>query len=175
MRDYDYLFKLLLVGDGAVGKTSLAHRFLMGLFSEDTRLTVGADFYTKRVVIGQTAVLLQIWDFGGEERYRVLLPGYCNGAKGAIFLFDVTSPPTLYHYDEWLTVMNTCAKGIPVLAAGTKVDLVDARKVSTEEAENYTRARGAAGYLEVSAKTGFSVDRAFELITMNMLARVAPE
>ncbi len=172
MRDYDYLFKLLLVGDGAVGKTSLAHRYLLGLFAEDTKLTVGADFYTKRVVMGKTAVLLQIWDFGGEERFRALLPGYCNGAMGTIFLFDLTRPDTLYHYDEWLAVMNIHARGIPVLVAGTKADLVEKRKVTREEAEGFVHARGAAGYLEVSAKTGDNVERAFELITMNMLARV---
>ncbi len=174
MRDYDYLFKLLIIGDGAVGKTSLTQRYLMGLFSDNTKLTVGADFYTKRVVMGATSVLLQIWDFGGEERFRALLPGYCNGAMGAIFLFDLTRPDTLYHLDEWLEVVNTRARGIPILAAGTKADLAEKRAVSREAAEDYTRARGAVHYLEVSAKTGLNVERAFELIAMNMLARVPP-
>ncbi len=172
MRDYDFMFKLLLIGDGAVGKTSLARRFLSGLFATDTQLTVGADFYTKRIVLGETRVMIQIWDFGGEERFRSLLPGYCNGAAGAIFLFDVTNPPTLYHYEEWVDVMKKHAKGIPVLAVGTKIDLTEARKVTREEAEEYTRARGASGYLEVSAKTGINVVRAFELVTMTMLSKM---
>ncbi len=171
MRDYDFLFKLLLFGDGAVGKTSLARRYLTGLFTGDTKLTVGADFHTHRIVLGATRVMLQIWDFGGEERFRSLLPGYCDGARGAIFLFDVTNPPTLYHYDEWIGVMKARAPGIPVLAAGTKVDLVEARKITREEAEKYTVERGAAGYLEVSAKTGQNVERAFELVTMAMLSK----
>ncbi len=171
MRDYDFLFKLLLIGDGAVGKTSLAQRFLTGSFAGDTKLTVGADFHTHRIVLGATRVMLQIWDFGGEERFRSLLPGYSDGARGAVFLFDVTNPPTLYHYDEWIGVIKNRAPGIPVLVAGSKVDLVESRKVSREEAENYTLKRGAAGYLEVSAKTGHNVTRAFELVTMAMLAK----
>ncbi len=171
MRDYDFLFKLLLIGDGAVGKTSLARRFLTGKFSPDTQLTVGADFHTHRIVLGATRIMLQIWDFGGEARFRTLLPGYCEGARGAIFLFDVTNPPTLYHYDEWLGVIRTRAPGIPVLAIGSKADLVEARKVVRKEAEVYTQHRGAAGYLEVSAKTGSNVERAFELVTMAMLSK----
>ncbi len=129
------------------------------------------EFHTKDIATSGKKVKLQIWDFGGEERFRSLLPGYCDGARGAIFLFDVTNPPTLHHYEEWVSVMKTRAPGIPVLAAGTKVDLVETRKVSREEAEKYTVARGAAGYLEVSAKTGVNVVRAFELVTMTMLSK----
>ncbi len=172
MRDYDFLFKLLLVGDGGVGKTSLARRYLTGLFDTTAQFTVGADFYAKIIVIGNTRVLLQIWDFGGEERFRALLPGYCDGAMGAIFLFDLTWANTLFHYDEWLAVMDTRAKGIPVLAVGTKVDLAETRSVAREEAEKYTTEHGAVGYLEVSAKTGFNVEQAFEMVTNTMLARV---
>ncbi len=172
MRDYDFLFKLLLVGDGGVGKTSLTRRYLTGLFDASTQLTVGADFYAKIVVLGNTRVFLQIWDFGGEERFRVLLPGYCNGAMGAIFLFDLTRAGTLYHYNEWLDVINAHTRNIPVLAIGTKADLVKSRSISREDAEKYVLERGAATYLEVSAKTGENVERTFELITTHMLGRV---
>ncbi len=171
----DFFFKLLLIGDGAVGKTALAKRYLTGLFTVSTKITIGADFYSHNIEIGGNSVTLQIWDFGGEEQFRIFLPAYCKGARGAIFLFDVTNPSTLYDYDAWLSLVRIRAPNVPVLAVGTKIDLIDERKVSPEQGEEYTRTRGAQDYLEVSSKTGSNVNLAFERITKIMLASVATE
>ncbi len=172
MNESNLFFKLLLIGDGGVGKTALAKRYLTGLFTEDTKITIGAGFYSHHLELGGHQVMLQIWDFGGEEQFRFLLPGYCRGARGVIFMHDVTNPATLFHYDTWLDVLRGRASGIPVLAVGTKIDLEDARATSFQEAEEYTRARGAAGYMEVSAKTGVNVGAAFDLITKIMMANL---
>ncbi len=175
MADTEFFFKLLLIGDGAVGKTALAKRYLTGLFNASTKITIGADFYSHNLDIEGNHVTLQIWDFGGEEQFRIFLPAYCKGARGAIFLFDVTNPATLYDYDAWLSIVRIRAPNVPVLALGTKTDLADERKVLPEQGEEYTRTRGAQGYLEVSAKTGTNVNLAFERITKVMLASVQNE
>jgi small GTP-binding protein len=91
MTDYDYTFKLMMLGDASVGKTSLTLRYISGFFMEDLKLTIGVDFYSKTTLFNEKKVKLQMWDFGGEERFRFLLSQYCKGANGAFFLYDITN------------------------------------------------------------------------------------
>ncbi len=169
MADRNFVFKVLLIGDAAVGKTALAHRYRTGVFMYDTKLTIGTDFYTQHLDVGERHVILQVWDFGGEDRFRLLLRAYSAGARGAIFVYDVTSPASLYHYNAWIEEVYAQAPGIPILAVGTKIDLTEMRRVSYAEGVQYTRTRGAVGCLEVSAKTGVNVDLVFEQAAMAML------
>ncbi len=172
MAAHNFVFKLLLIGDAAVGKTALAHRYLTGVFMYETKLTIGTDFYTQHLDLDDKHVTLQIWDFGGEERFRLLLRAYSAGARGAIFVYDVTSPASLFHYNVWIEEVHAHAPGIPIIAVGTKTDLAEMRRVPREEAEEYTRTRGAVGYLEVSAKTGDNVNLVFELAAKAMLPKI---
>ncbi len=155
-----------------MGKTALAERFLTGLFREDTRITIGVEFHTKDVVTTGKKVKLQIWDFGGEERFRFLLPSYCRGANGGIFLFDVTNPNTLYHVDAWMEVLHGATPHIPILMVGTKADLAEKRTVDATEAMNVAKDHKFAGYAEVSAKSGTNVESTFETITTLMIIRM---
>jgi len=167
--DFDLTFKMLLFGDGGVGKTSLTQRFLTGLFMDNTRITIGVEFHIKDIEIDGKRIKLQIWDFGGEDRFRFLLPSYCRGAMGGIFLYSTTAYSSFTHFDEWMKVVNENAQGIPVIIAGTKIDLPD-RQVPTEEAVALAQSRGAAGFAEVSAKTGDNVESVFATITRLMMA-----
>ncbi|MFX1490309.1 MAG: Rab family GTPase, partial [Promethearchaeota archaeon] len=102
---YDATYKVVIFGDAGCGKTTLTQRFLTNLFKSDTRMTIGVDFEVKSMDINAKKVKLQIWDFGGEERFRFLLPTYVRGANGALFMYDVTNYSSLAHIDDWLLVV----------------------------------------------------------------------
>ncbi len=163
-----YTFKLIIAGDGGVGKTTLVNRYISGTFCADTRLTVGVEFMVKRLMIGGDTVDLQIWDFGGQDRFRFILPAYCLGAHGAIFMYDTTSLMSLYHIDEWMKVLRSQSSSIPVVICGTKIDVPNRRAVSKEEALEVASKFGISENIEVSSKTGVNVDALFESICTQM-------
>lgn len=171
MEAYDLMFKLIIFGDGGVGKTTLTQRYLTGVFNESQHLTIGVEFYVKRLETEGKHIKIQIWDFGGEERFRFLLPQYCRGANGGIFVYDVTQEHTLHHLPDWLEVLHSNAPNIPVLVIGTKADLDLKRKVMKEEEVKVAKAHKMAGFAEVSAKTGANVNNVFETIAKLMVKR----
>ncbi len=171
MEDQYPTFKIILFGDGGVGKTSLAHRYLTGVFSESRNVTIGVEFYVKNLVIRGINVKLQIWDFGGEQRFRFLLPSYCRGCNGGLFIYDVTNLATLHSLNKWLEVVREGAPDIPILVVGTKIDLVEKRKVTKEEAIQVAKSLKMSGYAEVSAKTGSNVENVFETLSKIMSKR----
>ncbi len=160
----------MLIGDGAVGKTALAQRYLTGIFPENLRLTIGANFYTKKVIVGDIKIVLQIWDMGGEERFRFMMKNYCRGTHAALFLYDITNPGTLFHLDQWVEELRKHAPGAKLLVIGAKADLAANRKVQLAEASDYGRERGANFTMEVSSKTGENVTLAFEMAAKMLLA-----
>ncbi len=164
-----YNFKLIIAGDGGVGKTTLVNKYVNGTFIEDTRLTVGVQFMVKRLVLNGDTINLQIWDFGGQDRFRFILPAYCRGAHGALFMYDTTSLMSLHHMDEWIEILRSQNKSIPVVAGGTKIDLCEDRAFPKEEAFEAASQFGIINVVEVSAKTGANVDVLFETICSQMI------
>ncbi|MEJ2248944.1 MAG: GTP-binding protein [Candidatus Lokiarchaeota archaeon] len=171
---YDATFKIIIIGDAGTGKTTLAHRFLTNLFLESSSMTIGVDFEVKSLEVDSKKVKLQIWDFGGEERFRFLLPTYVRGAAGGIFLYDITNFSSLAHIDDWLMVIRKEVKPenrFPILVAGAKADLEEDREVESEEAIKIAKSRGLSGFIECSSKTGENVDDVFEALTQIMLKK----
>ncbi|HMF34767.1 MAG TPA: Rab family GTPase [Candidatus Lokiarchaeia archaeon] len=166
---FDFTFKLLLLGDASVGKTTLTHKYVSGIFLDNPRLTIGVDFHSKKVLIDDKSTRLQIWDFGGEDRFRFLLPTYCKGANGAIFLYDITNAKSLYHFPDWTRIVKVNAGEIPIFLAGAKIDLTEYRVVSYEDGLQAARENNLAGFLELSSKTGVNVEEAFVTITRIMV------
>lgn len=166
---FDYTFKLLLLGDSSVGKTTLTHKYVSGIFLDNPRLTIGVDFHSKKVLIEEKSTRLQIWDFGGEDRFRFLLPTYCKGANGAIFLYDITNAKSLHHLPDWTRIVKANSGEIPIFLAGSKIDLEDYRVISYEEGIQVARENNLAGFLELSSKTGVNVEEAFMTITRIMI------
>ena len=162
------VLKMIIVGDGGVGKTTLIHRYLTGNYL-DQRMTVGSGFATRDLEMDGVTITLTIWDFAGEERFRFLLPSYCRGALGCILAFDLTRPPTFYHLDEWLGLVRKNTSDIPILLVGTKRDVSNK---NSDLALDYTRINNLEGYLETSSKDGLNVTNTFETIADLMWTRL---
>ncbi len=165
MTDYDYTFKIMMLGDASVGKTSLTMRYISGFFMEDLKLTIGVDFYSKTTSFKNKKVKLQIWDFGGEERFRFLLSQYSKGANGAFFLYDITNQTSLDHLPDWTQVIREHAGDIPIMLIGSKVDLNEFRAVTRDDGILAAKKYNLASFVELSSKTGENVEKAFNVIT----------
>jgi len=167
-------FKIVIFGDSEVAKADLTKKFLHDLFVSDSRMTIGVEFKTKRVVVGDNEVLLEIWDFGGEERFRFLLPTYVRGAKGGLFMYDITNYASIAHIDDWLSIIRKeIKKGdkFPIIAVGIRSGLGKNRQVSAEEGMKIAKSRGLDGYIECSVETGENVEEVFEELTRLMINR----
>ena len=165
MTDYDYTFKLMMLGDASVGKTSLTLRYISGFFMEDLKLTIGVDFYSKTTLFNEKKVKLQMWDFGGEERFRFLLSQYCKGANGAFFLYDITNVRSIEHLPEWTQIVRENAGDIPIMLIGSKKDLEEFRTVPREDGILAAKKYNLSSFIELSSKTGDNVERAFKVMT----------
>ena len=167
-KDYNYLYKMLILGDSFVGKTNMLKRFLNDEFDMNTKETVGVEFGSKNFILGEKEdiVKAQIWDTAGQERYRSVTKAYYKGAKGALLVYDITRKATFENIDNWLIDLRTNAdKDILILLIGNKSDLIDTREISEEEARTKAEQYNIA-FLETSAKTGDNIAKAFtELVT----------
>jgi len=143
---------VIVIGDGAVGKTTLVTHFTYGKFVEHYKMTIGVDFFAKDVAIGNNTVRLQIYDTAGQEKFAFMRPNYYEGASGGLIVYDVTRPDTFQSLDRWLAeVYKKCGK-IPFFMLGNKIDLEN-RKVKKLQAEKYAE-KQRLPYYETSAKTG---------------------
>ncbi|MFX1236974.1 MAG: Rab family GTPase [Promethearchaeota archaeon] len=174
-KTHDYTFKIMMLGDASVGKTSLTIRYISGNFLEDLKLTIGVDFYSKIIKFMEKSVKLQIWDFGGEKRFRFLLSQYCKGANGAFFLYDTTNKQSLEHLSDWTQIVREHAGNIPIILVGSKSDLKEFKVVEEEEGIRSTRKYNLAGFIELSSKTGENVAEAFNQMTTILFQNFAPE
>ncbi len=171
---YDATFKIIIFGDAGCGKTTLTQRFLTNLFVSDQTMTIGVDFEVKSLSVDEQKVKLQIWDFGGEERFRFLLPTYVRGARGGLFLYDITNYSSIAHIDDWLSVIRKEIRAedlFPIIVVGGKVDLVENREVSSADGIKIARSRNVNGFIETSSKTGENVETTFEALTRLMLEK----
>jgi len=165
---YDAIFKVTIFGDAGCGKTALTKRFITNLFISDTKMTIGVDFVVKTIEIDGKEVKLQIWDFGGEERFRFLLPKYIRGASGGILMYDITSYPSLFHAEDWLSVIEDAGEHFPIILVGGKSDLEEYREISIDEGMKIAESNNLNGFIECSSKTGENVEEVFELLTKAM-------
>ncbi len=169
-----YVFKVIIIGPGAVGKTSLLHRFVENKFSFRYKLTIGADFLAKIIQKNDETIKLQIWDIGGQDRYKFLRPSFFDGANGALIVFDLSRWHTFEELENWLSDLHEYAgENIPFALLGNKLDLIDKKDESyeRESAEVFAK-KEKTFYIETSAKTGENVEDAFLNLTERMLKNV---
>ncbi|MCH8908088.1 MAG: GTP-binding protein [Candidatus Heimdallarchaeota archaeon] len=175
----DYIFKIIAVGNAAVGKTSLTQRFATNKFQEDYRVTLGMNLSTKDITVDNTKVQLAIWDTGGQASFEPLLPMYYKGALGALVVYDITNRKSFEAVERWFRDIRQFAEVIPVQLLGNKADLPN-RKVTKEEGENLTRKLRAdwnqpIHFRETSAKEDLEVLESFSVLAKTVLDLVELE
>ena len=159
---YDFLFKLILIGDSSVGKSNILLKYLKNEFEQNSKATVGVEFGTKNVKINNKKIKIQIWDTAGQERYRSITSAYYKGAKGAFIVYDITRKNTFDNLDKWITDLKSNGdKNISIVIIGNKSDLEDKRVVPKElgikKSEEFKTA-----FMETSALNGNNINKAFD-------------
>lgn len=164
----DYVFKVVLIGDSAVGKSQLLARFARNEFSLDSKATIGVEFQTKTLVIDHKTVKAQIWDTAGQERYRAVTSAYYRGAVGAMLVYDMTKRQSFDHMARWLEELKGHAdKNIVIMLIGNKSDLGTLRAVPVEDAQEFAQ-RENLFFMETSALEATNVETAFLTILTNI-------
>ena len=150
------LYKVVVAGEGGVGKTTLIKRLTTGEFSQ-SKTTIGVGFAIANVKIEDKPIKLQIWDLGGEERFRMILPQFCAGAHGAIVVFDLTRYSSFVALPEWINIIKKSTNDAPIVLAGSKSDLLEYHTIDEYQIKEVIEKYGIVAYYETSAKTGTNV------------------
>ncbi|XP_020599754.1 ras-related protein RABA1f-like [Phalaenopsis equestris] len=159
--EYDYLFKVVLIGDSGVGKSNLLSRFTRNEFNLESKSTIGVEFATRSIRVEEKVVKAQIWDTAGQERYRAITSAYYRGAVGALLVYDITRHITFENVERWLKELRDHTNpNIVIMLVGNKADLRHLRAVSTEDAKAFAE-RESAFFMETSALESMNVEIAF--------------
>ena len=162
-------FKIVLLGDSA-SKTTLVNRYLTKMFDDSIKMTIGADFYVKDLEIDGKKIVLRIWDCGGEQRFKVLLPNFIKGADGALIIYDIANHTSINNINDWLNVIRKVSRPeVPILLVGIMPNEKNKRSVSVEEGKEIAKSKNLNGFIECSVRTGENVDKAFEVISRLVL------
>ena len=181
-QEYDYLFKLLLIGNSSVGKSSLLFRFVENVWDDNFVPTIGVDFVIlffiiffyflqklKTLEVNGKKVKLQIWDTAGQERFKNITASYYRGGNGVLVVYDITDRDSFENLNSWLIEIEKNAnKNVYKLLIGNKCDLEDKRKVTYQEGKDFATSNGMQ-FIETSAKADTKVKEAFELLTQEII------
>ena len=165
-----YLYKCVCVGSSAVGKTSIILRYTTGTFREYYAPTLGADFSTKRVDVGSDNVRLQIWDLGGQDFLGNVRAKFYSGARGVVFMYDVTRSDTLEELEGWRNEVSSHVKDYTSLIVANKTDLEGERVISEDEGRKFAESLGAE-YIETSVKLNEGVADTFTAIAKQIIEK----
>ncbi|KAK7489914.1 hypothetical protein BaRGS_00018779 [Batillaria attramentaria] len=165
---YDYIWKVVLVGDSGVGKTNLLSRFTRNEFNAESKSTIGVEFATRNVNIKGKMVRAQIWDTAGQERYRAITSVYYRGAVGALVVYDLTKPQTFHNLDKWLQELKEHAEStVRIMLVGNKTDLRHLRAVTMEEGRTLAE-KHSFSFTETSALDSTNVGEAFNNLLVDI-------
>lgn len=162
--EYDFLFKVVLIGDSGVGKSNLLSRFTRNEFNLESKSTIGVEFATRSISVDNKTIKAQIWDTAGQERYRAITSAYYRGAVGALLVYDIAKQQSFENVTRWLRELRDHAdSNIVIMLVGNKSDLRHLRAVPTEEAKAFA-AENNLSFIETSALDASNVEAAFENI-----------
>ena len=168
----EYIFKIVILGDGKVGKTSLVLQYTEHKFNENYIMSIGANFAIKMVhVKDNTVIRLQLWDLAGQQHFQFVRPSFYRGAFAAIFVFDLTRRDSFNSIHKWKEECDQYVPGVPLILVGNKADLNDERVVSRREGQSLALEIGADYYYETSAKTATNIEKLFLDITDTLIER----
>lgn len=172
--NYDYLFKVLIIGDSSVGKSSILLRYVENMFTELFLSTIGVDFKIKMLKYNDKDIKLQIWDTAGQERFKTITRSYYRGANAVIIVYDVTDIESFHHVSVWLDEMarNTDqnVKNIVPILVGNKIDKEKMRQVSQKDGLAYANEKNI-DFIEVSSKTGENVEKIFDILVPKLISK----
>ena len=171
--DYQYQFRLILIGQSTVGKSSLLRQFKEGEYFPDISLTVGVDFHAKMIRVRGQPIKMQLWDTAGQDRFRAIVKAYYRNAVGGLLVFDITNRESFLNLDEWYEeVMKIADPHKPVFVLiGNKDDQVKQRQVTREEGLRFAQSHGM-DYMETSAKSGHNVEESFQVLGEKIMSMV---
>ena len=163
--EYDYLYKIVLIGDPSVGKSNICLRYMSDDFKKETRATIGVEFQSKHIKTEDNKTIrAQIWDTAGEEKYKSVTSAYFRGAVGALLIYDITCKKSFENVSDWLNrLMESTSADLIVMLVGNKSDLKEKREVSTAEGTDFAMKNGLA-FIETSALQGTNVELSFSTI-----------
>ena len=160
--NYNYLIKFIIIGDAAVGKSNLLVRYTSGQFKEEYQLTIGVEFGSNNVIIGDNTYRIQIWDTAGQENFRSITRSYYKNTACAIIVYEISNKKSFENISSWIEeCKNTAPKSILMVLVGNKCDLEDNREVTEEEGREFAEKNGML-FFETSAKTGKNVEELFK-------------
>jgi small GTP-binding protein len=159
---FDVSFKLIVVGDSGVGKSCLTNKATKNVFEENYNATIGFEFFNFNIKFGEKIIKLQIWDTCGQELYRSLITNFYRNSSLAIIVYTVTDRTTFENVDLWYKELRTHANpNVKVFLIGNKIDLIDQRRIQTEEGQRYADQYKLNKFIEASAKSGFNAKNIF--------------
>ncbi len=169
--EYDYLFKIIIVGDSGVGKSNLLLRYVDDSYSDTYISTIGVDFKINTILLDEKTVKLQIWDTAGQERFRTIISSYYRGAHGVIVVYDVTNQESFDNVKQWLTeIEKYSSTNVNIVLVGTKNDLTSKKMVDYSTAKQFADSIGIT-FIETSAKNNTNVESAFETLATQIKSR----
>jgi small GTP-binding protein len=164
-------FKILLVGDPAVGKTSLMQKFVENRFDREYKPSIGVDFAYKNLEVGEKVARLIVWDVASQERFTPYRSTFYQQTNGALVVFDLTRPETLEGVENWMRELKQFTGDTPVVLVGNKADLDKKRKIRQTDVQPWIERYGLAGYVETSAMNGRGVAEAFQTLSAAIVAK----
>ncbi len=164
--------KLITVGDGGVGKTTLLHRYVKREFIDTTTMTIGVEFLSKQIEIDGYSVNLTLWDISGQDRFFFMIEKYMRGASGALLLYDITNMPSFVNLGKWVKIVKEkipSNENLPIMLIAAKCDLEEFSMTGDLLAQKAKRKFGMIDYVKTSSKTGLNVDDAFEKLIRHII------
>ena len=166
--NYELLYKIIIIGDAAVGKSNILSRYVKNEFSENLKSTVGVELGIKFIKVKGVNTKIQIWDTAGQERYRAITSSYYKGSHGCFIVYDITNESSFENVEKWYEhVQREAGKDISIILVGNKCDLENERKISKEQGQDKARNLNCA-FFETSARNGVNISEIFDDLANNM-------
>ena len=170
-KQFDYTFKIVMIGDSGVGKSCILLRFADDKFNENFYATIGVDFRFKNVMVDDKSVKLQIWDTAGQERFKTITSAYYRGADGIIIVYDITDRNSFAHIKDWLDDVNKYTDDNPLkIIVGNKIDLIKDKQINNNDMKTMTAQTGIE-IIECSAKDSIKINELMEIMTKKLIKK----
>jgi Ras-related protein Rab-1A len=170
-KQFDYTFKIVMIGDSGVGKSCILLRFADDKFNENFYATIGVDFRFKNIIVDDKSVKLQIWDTAGQERFKTITSAYYRGADGIIIVYDITDRNSFAHIKDWLDDVNKYTDDNPLkIIVGNKIDLIKDKQINENDMKTMTAQTGIE-ILECSAKDSIKINDLMEIMTKKLIEK----